>query len=232
MFARWAQENFFRYMRQEYAIDRIIQYSVDEIYNDIHVVNNEYNNITSKIRKERDKLSRRKAKIYEHEQQNSMQLTEKEQQKWMKTKLELVEEIQIMEQQIESMLNQRKKIPYKIPLSQMPETIRYNRLNAESKTLQNVIKMICYRAETALAGLLSPHYKRANQEIRALIVSIINTPIDMEVDHNQKLLKITLYPLANQRSNEAVAKICNIVNNTNTVFPCTNLTLNFKIATA
>ena len=31
MFSRWAQENFFRYMRQEYDIDRIIQYGVNEL---------------------------------------------------------------------------------------------------------------------------------------------------------------------------------------------------------
>ena len=74
MFARWAQENFFRYMRQEYALDKIIQYSIDEIDNDIKVVNNEYNNISYRIRKEREKLSRRKAKLYEHEQQNQMKI--------------------------------------------------------------------------------------------------------------------------------------------------------------
>ena len=39
MFARWGQENFFRYMRQDFAIDRIIQYSVDEIDTNFKVVN-------------------------------------------------------------------------------------------------------------------------------------------------------------------------------------------------
>ena len=91
--------------------------------------------------------------------------------------------------------------------------------------------MICYRAETAFADLLSPHYKRANQEIRTLIKSIINTPINMEVDNENKLLIITLYPLANQRSNEAVCKICEKVNETNTVYPGSILRLFFKIAT-
>ncbi|MDR0231692.1 MAG: hypothetical protein LBI82_06180 [Dysgonamonadaceae bacterium] len=231
MFARWAQENFFHYMRQEYALDKIIQYSIDKIDDDIQIVNREYNNITHQIKKAREKLSRRKAKLYGHEQKDLMQLTEKESKKWMKTRLELTEEIHLIEQQVESEVNKRKEIPYKIPLSQMPESIRYNRLNKESKTLQNVIKMICYRAETALARLLTPHYKRANQEIRALIKSIIHTPINMEVDRNQELLKITLFPLSNQRSNEAVCKICDTVNATNTRYPGTNLKLILKIAT-
>jgi hypothetical protein len=233
MFARWAQENFFRYMRQEYALDKIIQYAVDNIEPDIKIVNLEYNNITYRIKKEKEKLSRRKAKFYEHEQKNPLQGNEKEKEKekWMKIKLEQVEDIQVIEQQIECLIDKRKEIPYKIPLGQMPESIRYNRLNKESKALQNVIKMICYRAETALARLLLPHYKRANQEIRALIKSIIHTPVNMEVDLELELLKITLYPLSNQRSNDAVSKICETVNATNTIYPNTNLKLFFKIAT-
>ena len=232
MFARWAQENFFRYMRQEYALDKIIQYTIDEIDKDIKIVNREYNNFTYRIKKEREKLGRRKAKLYEYEQQNPLQQDEKENEKWMKRRLELIEEIKRMELDIEKKVNERKKIPYKISLSQMPEDIRYNRLNKESKALQNIIKMICYRSETALARLLTPYFKRANQEIRALIKSIIHTPVNMEADHRNDLLKITLFPLSNQRSNDAVGKICDTVNATNTIYPGTNLRLIFKIATS
>ena len=64
IFARWAQENFFRYLRQEYALDKIIQYSIDELDANMMVVNHEYSNITYKIKKEREKLGRRKAKLY------------------------------------------------------------------------------------------------------------------------------------------------------------------------
>ena len=231
MFARWAQENFFRYMRQEYALDKIIQYSIDEIDSDIKVVNQEYNNITYRIKKEREKLGRRKAKLYAHQTQNPIQLNENEDKKWMKMKLEMIEEIQLIEQQVEAMKIQRKEIPYKISLGQMPESVRYNCLNRESKALQNVIKMICYRAETALANLIYPHYKRANQEIRALIKSIIQASINMEVDKKNECLKIALFPLANQRSNEAVNKICQTLNDTETIFPGTNLKLIYKIAT-
>jgi hypothetical protein len=231
MFARWVQENFFRYMRQEYALDKIIQYSVDKLDNNIQIVNQEYNNITYQIKKERERLSRRKAKLYENQQQNPMQLPEKKNEKWMKKQIELMEEIDSIEQQVEDMVNKRKGIPYKIPLSQMPESIRYNRLSKESKALQHVIKMICYRAENALGVWLTPHYKRANQEIRALIKAIIHTPVNMEVDRRNQWLKITLFSLSNQRSNDALSKICETVNATNTIYPGTNLRLFFKSAT-
>ena len=232
MFARWVQENFFRYMRLDYALDKLIQYSVDELDGDIKVVNVEYNNLSYKIKKEREKLARRKAKLYEYEQKNPLQeADEKENKKWIQKRLEVIEDIRSMEQQVEDLVQQRKGIPYKIPISQMPESCRYNQLNNESKMVQNIIKMICYRAETAFACQLAPHYKRAEQEIRTLVKAVIQTPINMEVDQQNQELKITLYPLSNQRSNEAVGKICGMINDTKTIYPGTNLRLNCKIAT-
>jgi hypothetical protein len=232
MFARWSQEIFFRYMRQEYALDKIIQYSVDELDKDLMVVNVEYNNLSYRIKKEREKLKRRKADLYALEQNNTLQQDDEQANgKWMKIKLTVIEGVQQIEHQIADLINQRSKIKYKIPLSQMPEATRYNQLNRESKMLQNIVKMICYRAETALANLISPHFNRANQEVRALIKSIIFTRSNIEVDNKNQKLRITLFPLSNQRSNEAVDKICEKVNDTNTLYPGTNLTLFFKIAT-
>ena len=234
MFARWGQENFFGYMRQDYAIDKIIQYTIDEIDKDFKVVNNEYNNITYRIKKENEKLGRREAKLYEYQEKNPLfteNENENENKKWMKKSLELYEEIQKVKQQITELKNKRKEIPYKITIDQMPEAIRYNRLNKESKVLMNVLKMICYRAETALARLLAPHYKRSNQEIRMLIKSMIRTPVNLEVDHEKEEINITLYPLSNLRSNEAIRKICDTLNATNTIYPDTNFRLNYKIAT-
>jgi hypothetical protein len=89
----------------------------------------------------------------------------------------------------------------------MPEEFRYNKLNQESKHIQNIIKMICFRAETAFANLPAPHYKRAEDEIRTLVKAIINQTIDLLPDYQNKQLVITLYPLANQRSNEAIRNV-------------------------
>jgi hypothetical protein len=73
MFARWSQENFFRYMRQDYAFDKITQYSIDELDKDMLVVNPEYNRIDYKIKKTREKLGRRKAKFYELDHKNPLE---------------------------------------------------------------------------------------------------------------------------------------------------------------
>lgn len=235
MFGRWIQENFFRYMRQEYALDRIIQYSIDEIDNNIMVVNREYSNITYRIKKEREKLSRIKAKYYDNQDAGEMQEEgdpeDRKKKKWFVRQLELQEEIEQRQEKINRLLDQRRLIPYKISIGQMPEDHRYNKLNQESKLFNNIVKMICYRAETAFANLLAPEYKRSNDEIRSLVKAVIKQTADIEADYENKLLTITIYPLANNRSNRALNAVLEQINQTKTEFPNTNLLMKFKIAT-
>lgn len=95
----------------------------------------------------------------------------------------------------------------------------------------NIVKMICYRSETALANLIAPHFARSRDEIRALVKSVIMRPIDLFPDYRNKKLEITLYPLANKRSNEVVGEVIDILNQTRTKYPGTELTLFYKIAT-
>jgi hypothetical protein len=132
----------------------------------------------------------------------------------MKKQLELTEEIQLIEEDIEKNITVRKATSYQ-----------------ESKRFQNIIKMICYRAETALTGQLAPFYACSDDEIRSLMKAVIYQTIDLFPDYDRKLLNITLYPLANQRSNRAIASLIDKINDTNTVYPDTNLLMKFKITT-
>jgi len=258
MFGRWIQENFFRYLRQEYALDKIIQYAIDEIDSTHMVVNREYSNIESKIKSLREKVTRLNNRLYKLQEQDSHKKkqdktvtvnTQKKQKstkdkkkqkkqdaeemtgKWFKKELELTEKKDLIEQEINRLIEKRKTLHYKIPVCEMPENARYTKLDQESKYFQNILKMICFRAETALANLLAPHYSRAEDEIRALVKAITHLSIDLIPDEEKKLLNIKLYPLANLRSQKALAKIIDDVNDTMTVFPGTNLVMKFQITT-
>ena len=50
MFARWSQENFFRYMRKHYNHDGLADYSAEEISETTKLVNPEYRAIDGKVR--------------------------------------------------------------------------------------------------------------------------------------------------------------------------------------
>ena len=237
MFGRWVQENFFRYFRQDYAFDKIIQYAVDKVDESVMVVNREYSNVQSEIKKQREKLYRIKANLYElHE--NALNETDdtKEHKPQKKSgvfnrSIELTEKRTQTEQEIERLIEKRSKLHYKIPVGQMPESVRYTKLHQESKYLMNILKMICYRAETALANKLAPHFNRSDDEIRMLVKAIMHLSINIRPDMDSKLLHITLYPLSNQRSQLALSKIIEEVNATDTIFPGSLLTMKFEIAT-
>ncbi len=91
--------------------------------------------------------------------------------------------------------------------------------------------MICYRAETAFTNLLAIHYKKKTNEIRAFVKSIIFTKADIMTNYKNNTLAIVLYSLATNRDNMAIENISQILNETETVFPGTELRLIFKTAT-
>ena len=230
MFSRWAQENFFRYMRQEYDIDRIIQYGVDELNNTIMVVNREYSNLTYRLKKLREKIARRQAKLYALVEENiadEMEQTGKN----IEKQLLLRKEIELLEAEEKEILAQRAQHPYKISIGEMPEHTRYNKLKTESKHLQNIIKIICYRAETAIANLLASYYRKSSDEIRALVKSIIFAKADLYPNYQTNTLTVRLNSLATPRDNLAVREICQTINDYEAVFPGTKLKLVYKTAT-
>lgn len=231
MFSRWTQENFFRYMRQDYRLDSIVQNTIDQIDKILEVVNPEYNNLTYRIKKIREKITRRKAHLYTIQEQLNEHDIDHLAQKLAKQS-QIQEELNNLENHESQAVNQRKALRYKIEIKDMPDAMRYNSLNMESKRFQNVIKMICYRAESAMASLLAPHYKRSKHEKRSLIKSLIQSPIDLICNDKTKQLTVSIYSQSNPRMNKAIEKLCLILNETESLYPGTDLKLYYQIATS
>ena len=83
-------------------------------------------------------------------------------------------------------------------------------LAPEAKHLTDTIKMVAYRAETALVRCLAPHYAKTEDEGRALIREMLSSNADI-VPEGQRL-RIRLHSLANPRSNQALAHVCATLN--------------------
>jgi hypothetical protein len=89
-------------------------------------------------------------------------------------------------------------------------------------------KMICYRAETAIANELSAFLINAKEEKRMLVKQIIQNNADIIPDDENKTLTVILHSLSAPRFNETAAKLTEVLNQTETIFPGTDLTLKFK----
>jgi len=88
--------------------------------------------------------------------------------------------------------------------------------------------MICYRAETAFSNSLSIGYKASKDQIRALVKSIIFNKADILPDYKSGTLTVQLYALSTPRENRALNQILKDINETETVYPGSDLTLYFK----
>jgi hypothetical protein len=230
MFARWTQENFFKYLRQEYDLDRIVYYIVNNIDGDFKVVNPPHRKLTHKLKKIREKIARKKAKLYELIDKNITAETDNTEENFKQQSI-VKEELQQLELQEQELIAERKKHPYKISIKEMAEQDRYNKLDFESKLFQNIIKMICYRAETSFSILLAANYQKKTTEMRALTKSLIASKANIIPDYENETLTVELYSLSNPRDNKAAIEICNTLNDSETKFPGTELQLIYKFAT-
>ena len=227
MFGRWSQENFFRYLIMDYDFDKMIQFGTEKIDENKEVVNPPYRRISHQIKKEKEKIRRLQAKLYP--------LTEAcvdallEQLPGISTRqMALMEEIKLLNQAVVKLEDRRKELPAKIKLKDMPDKSRYNKLKQESKVLMNVIKMVCYRAETAVANELGETLQNQKNEKRMLVKQIIQNNADLVADYDNKTLTVILHSLSAPRFNQAAEKLAELLNQTETVFPGTDLTLKFK----
>jgi len=101
------------------------------------------------------------------------------------------------------------------------------RLERERKYLSDIVKMICYRSETSLLNLLSPHFARAREEGRVFLKSLFQLPADILPDEQAGTLTIKFHSMANPRSNRALKDLCEIMNAEAFCFPQTSLKMVF-----
>ena len=227
MFNRWIQENFFKYMIADYSLDHIAQYGVQTIDPNKEVINPVYRKINYQIKKEKEKFSRLKAKLVQTIKVSSEAKLDQFDIS-IQSGAALVHQIEVKQNLILELEKQKLKIPAKIKISEMPEKEKYSNLKTESNYFMVTLKMICYRAETATANLLDGKYSRYIEEKRMLLKNLITTPIDMKPDYQSNTLTIKLHSLNTPRANKSVNELCKTLNDSETIFPGTNLKIIYK----
>ncbi|MFN2217838.1 MAG: putative transposase [Anaerolineae bacterium] len=226
MFARWSQENFFKYAREHFALDRLTDYRTEVISDPLRVVNPDYRHLDGKVRSLTGKLTRRLAKFA------AMSLDEpiepKHVEPFLQRKAVLQEEIENLQRELEALKAKRKETPHHVSVDELPEEARFRRLSTQSKHLIDTLKMIAYRAETAMANSLREHLKRPD-EARRLLRALYTTEADLLPDTEAGTLTVRLHHGANAATNQVIEKLCEELNATETVFPRTNLRLVLKL---
>jgi hypothetical protein len=229
MFARWSQENFFKYAREHFALDRLVDYRTETISEPLRVVNPDYRHLDGQVRSATGKLTRRLARFAALTLDEPIEPRHVE--PFLRRKAALQEEIEALQHDLHGLKGQRKQTPHHITLEELPEEARFRQLSTRSKQLLDTVKMIAYRAETAMANSLREHLKRPD-EARRLLRALYTTEADLLPDPDAGTLTVRLHHSANAAIDRAIAQLCEELNATETVFPRTKLRLVLTLGSA
>jgi transposase-like protein len=227
MFERWTQENFFRYMRQHYALDALVDRKI-ELADPERTVPNP---ARESLRKELTKLHR---ELHDLEKKYGTCALENQEQKrpsmrgFKVANRELGKHIRSLRAQCQEVETKINSLPNRVPLKKLLPEDEIVRLRPETKHLTDTIKMLAYRAESSLVRILEPLYSKSPDEGHALIREILNSPADIILDEKNKVLSLSLHSLATPRANAAAGMLCEILNSEPISYPGTQLTLRYQ----
>ena len=91
------------------------------------------------------------------------------------------------------------------------------------------MKMIAYRAETAMASIVREKLARTD-DARSLLRDLFRSEADLVPDLEQGVLRVHVHPMSNPRSNRAIAHLLEHLNAAEFTYPGTNLRLVYSIA--
>jgi transposase len=224
MFERWRQENFFKYMRQEYLIDALIDYEFEPDDPNRSVPNPTRKEIEKELRKARVRLGELQA-TYGAVALDCVEGRTTSMDAFAHAEEKVHAEIREIGKHIAKLIARQKTVPKRITLSSAPEAENAVKLSTEGKHLTNVLKMIAYQIEGSLVELLRPHYQRTEDEGRTLIQTVLRSSAAIEPTEDE--LRVTLTPLSSPHRSKAIRSLCEELNKTQTRFPGTNLCLKF-----
>ncbi len=229
MFARWSQENFFKYAREHFSLDRLVDYRTEAISDPLWVVNPDYRHLDGQVRSATGKLTRRLAKFAAITLEEPIE--PKHVEPFVGRKAALQEEIETLQHELDTLKAKRKETPHHITVDELPEEARFRQLSTQSKHLVDTIKMVAYRAETAMANSLREHLTRPD-EARRLLRALYTTEADLLPDPDAQTLTVRRHHAANAATDQVLEKLCEELNATETIFPRTNLRLVLKLGSA
>ena len=216
-------------MREQYGLDRLVEYGTEMVPDITTVVNPQWRRLDSQVRSKIGQRQRLHARF--GAMALSEGVSEDELQTYQRRKGELQEQIQYMDVEINGLKEQRKKTDHHIAVKSLPEEERFTRLRTERKHFLDTIKMIAYRAETSLVSILREHLARSD-DARTLVRQIFETEADLLPDPTNRTLTVRIHHLTQAAHDQVLEKLCDALNETQTVFPGTNLTLIFKIGSS
>ena len=227
MFSRWRQENWFKYMRQEFLLDALVDYEVEPDDPERSVPNPERRRLDKEIATARQELTQ----LQEAFGAAAMDNEESQRPTMRGFKIahgRLGQEIRGARTRLDALMARKATIPVRVPVGEaVKEPIV--KLAPERKRLTDLLKMVAYQSESDLLALIRPHFARVEEEGRTLIQTILSASADLEVTKDELRVKVT--PLSSRHRTKVLAALCSELAKFPAIFPGTRLKVSYAVST-
>jgi transposase len=216
-FDRWRQENYFKYASDEFALDALVEYAVQDVSSEADRPNPERKRVQKELSKARGEVSRLQAELGEAAKSSRTRTMRG----FKISQAALRRQLESAEARVESLKAEQSELPTRVSASELKT------FTTEKKLIVDTIKMTAYQVETELLGMLQGSYARAHQEGRTLLHALFQTAGRVELDEQHLL--ITLNPQSSPHRTCVISRLCDELNQLETCFPGTHLRLKFAV---
>ena len=227
LFARWCQENFFKYMTEHYHLDKLVEYGVEPLPETIRVVNPAWRQLDSQVRQQTALLAREQAQFGELNLPVQADLEQTQARASSKSPT-AANASKARQAQLLELKEQRRKTDRHVAIKDLPEAQRFGQLRSDKKHLVDTLKLIAYRAETALVQIVREKLRRWD-DARALVRQVFQSAVDLRPDPQNQTLTIRLHRLSTAAHDEALSHLCEELTATETLYPGTDLKMIYEV---
>ena len=225
MFERWRQENFFKYMREEFLLDALVDYQIEPEDPTRTIPNPERRAMDKEIRAASADLARLERE-YGAAAADNAEPRRPTMRGFKIAHGRLGKRLRTARARVAQLFEQRHDVPKRVEVQDL-NVQAVVKLATERKHVTDIIKMVAYQAESDLLALLRPHYARVDQEGRTLLHELFTSAGDICVCDSK--LHITLAPLSSPHRTHAAQALCEMLDQTATIFPGSRLRIRFAV---
>jgi hypothetical protein len=228
MFSRWCQENFFKYMMQHFDIDVIMEYGTIEFPGTETVINPAWRELNRSRNSLQNKLQYRLARFAEMTMNPETEENQEKYDKWIEKKSNLLEEVENYQHELVDVKLKLKDTNKHIALGELEDDDRFKRLLPGRKRLMDTIRMIAYRAETAMVGLITGP-DMDSSDARQVLQDLFITEADILPDSINNRLRVRVHNASRPATNRVLHQLFEKLNQAEMKYPGTDLKLFYEL---
>ena len=217
MFSRWSQENFFKYLREQFNLDSLPTHDLEPLDPDAQVVNPVRRALEKTIRRVRSRLAAVRNRLVPAQQEPDPDTANR-----------LAADAKAVAGELDELQQQRVDTPTHVRAGDLSEQDKLDALPVAGRLFMDVVRMIAYRAETRMmAPVIGAQGKKPNA--RRLLRALLTSDANIIPEPAQHILRIQLLGLGSDACDRMLAPLIEELNATRTIYPGTQLRLVYEM---